>query len=219
MIKQALDELFSTFPYEADLTYSGKFKPYRANVRLHDRHIQFNLSKKWKAVSPEIQAGLIQELALRILKKRVKPLKQHTESIELYHTFIKKLHLGIPKTQSDPLLEQSFNSVNELYFSGFMEMPNLTWADSITKLGSYEYASDLITISTLLRDDAEALDYVMYHEMLHKKHKFHAKNGRSHHHTHEFREDEQRFRDAAEVEKRLNRLVRKKKGGFLSLFQ
>ena len=46
MLKQAIDELYTNFPYETKLKYSGKFKPYRANVRLSNNLIQFNLSKK-----------------------------------------------------------------------------------------------------------------------------------------------------------------------------
>ena len=204
MLNQAINGLYSEFPYQVELKYSAKFKPYRANVRLRENIIQFNLSKKWKTVSKEIQIGLIQELLLKLLKNKLKPLKKITQSIELYNIFIKKLHLGIPKTKIDPILEESFNRVNEKYFYGLTDKPNLVWANSITKLGSYEYGTDTITISKILKKHEELLDYVMYHEMLHKKHKFYTKNNRSYHHTKEFRKKEKEFENSHIMEKRIN---------------
>lgn len=215
MLKQAINELYNEFPYAIKLKYSAKFKPYRANIRLREDKIQLNLSKKWKTVSKEIQIGLIQELLLKILKNKLKPLKITTQNIELYNIFMKKLHLGIPKTEIDPTLEQSFNKVNEKYFYGLIEKPNLVWANSSTKLGSYEYGTDTITISRILKDDEEILDYVMYHEMLHKKHKFYTKNGRSYHHTREFRKKEKEFKNSDMMEKRVNLIVKNRKRKFL----
>ena len=88
MLKQAIDELYSEFPYVYSLKYSGKFKPYRANVKLMGDDIQFNLSKKWKTVSKDIQIGMVQELLLKIMKKRLKPLRKNTQNMELYNIFI-----------------------------------------------------------------------------------------------------------------------------------
>ena len=85
MLKQAINELYNKFPYSYSLKYSAKFKPYRANIKLKINNIQFNLSRKWKTVSKEIQIGLIQELLLKILKKRLKPSKTITQNIELYN--------------------------------------------------------------------------------------------------------------------------------------
>lgn len=225
MLKKAINELYAKFPYQAKIKYSAKFKPYRANVRLTEDRIQFRLSKTWKTISNEIKAGLIQELLLKLLKNKLEPVKTSTQSIELYNIFMKKLHLGIPKTESHPILEESFNRVNEKYFYGLVEPSNLVWADSINKLGSYEYGTDTISISRVLVQDQDALDYVMYHEMLHKKHKFYNKNGRSYHHTAEFRKKEKEFDNSHLMEKRLAALIKRgrfgikrKKRSFFSLF-
>ena len=91
-------------------------------------------------------------------------------------------------------------------------MPNLVWgSNSTTKLGSYEYGTDTITMSRILADDEECLDYVMYHEMLHKKVKFYTKNNKSYSHTSEFRRKEKEFENFEAVDKRLEMLVRKNK--------
>ena len=126
------------------------------------------MSKKWKTISKEIQIGLIQSLSLKIFKE-----KKKTTNIELYNIFMKKIHIAAPKIKFDPTLEKSFHKVNEKYFYGLIEKPNLVWGDfSLRKLGSYEYGSDTITISKVLQNQGFLIDYIMYHELLHKKHKF-----------------------------------------------
>ena len=215
MLKQAIDGLYGEFPYLYSLKYSGKFKPYRANIRLSGEGIQLNLSKKWKGVSNDIQIGLVQELLLKILKKRLKPKSTTTQNIELYNIFMKKIHIAAPKTDIDPILEESFDRVNSEYFYGILEKTNLKWAfPSLSKLGSYEYGTDTIMISKVLEGEQEMMDYVMYHEMLHKKHKFTRKNSRSFHHTSKFRKDEREFKDSELMEKRLRRLLAKRRFSF-----
>lgn len=192
--------------YNNSLKYSNKFKAYNANVRIIGNHLQFNLSRKWKDIDRSIKIGLIQELMIKVFKDRKKTL-----NIELYNSFIKKLHLAVPKTESHPLLDGSFNRVNNTYFYGMIEKPNLKFGSySKTKLGSYEYQTDTITISRIFENsDAELLDYIMYHELLHKKLKFYNKSGRSYHHTAEFRKKEKDFENSADIEKKIKRLIRR----------
>ena len=221
MLKQAIDELYSEFPYSYSIKYSGKFKPYRANIKLRGDEIIFNLSKKWKTVGKDIQIGLIQELLLKILSKRLKPLKKNTQNIELYEIFMKKIHLAVPKTHIDPVLEESFDRVNEQYFYGLLEKANLKWGSvTLSKLGSYEYGSDTIMISKFLEDSGdEMLDYVMYHEMLHKKHKFTRRGNRSYHHTSEFKRKEKEFKNSKLIERKLQRLLIKHRFSLRRLFK
>ena len=131
--------------------------------------------------------------------------------MELYNLFMKNVHLAVPKTKTDEILEESFNSINENYFNGMLDKPNLQWGNASTsKLGSYEYGSDTITISTIFKDARqELLDYVMHHEMLHKKFKFESKNGRHLHHSPEFKKMEAKFKNGEFVEKEISRLARK----------
>ncbi len=187
------------------LKYSAKFNPYNANVRLKGSSIEFNLSKKWKTVSREIQIGLIQSLLVKILKSKVR--LKNTTNIDMYNIFIKKVHISVPKTKSDPVLSQSFDRVNERYFYGLIEKPNLEWHSSINKLGSYEYGSDTISISRILHGkETELLDYIVYHEMLHKKQKFESRGLRNYHHTPEFRRKEKEFDNQKEIENKIKAL-------------
>jgi predicted metal-dependent hydrolase len=195
--------------YNFFLNYSGRFKGYNANVKRRRKEIIFNLSKNWKEINDDVKIGLIQELFNRIFKTKIR-----TQNIELYEIFLKKIHIAVPKIKTDPILDESFDRVNERYFNGLMEKTNLVWGrDSLRKLGSYEYGSDTISISNIFQDSDNKcmLDYIMYHEMLHKKHKFYTKNGKSFHHTREFKRQERKFKDYDEIEKRINALIRSKK--------
>lgn len=213
LVEKAFVDLFpnkNLEEYTFKIKYTDKFRPYNANVRYTKNSLQFNLSRKWKGVSKEIQMGLIQGLMLRVFKE-----KSRTMNIDLYNSFMKNLHISVPKINTDPVLEESFNSVNEKYFFGLIERPNLTWHDSMRRLGSYEYGTDTISISKVLNPDKELLDYVMYHEALHKKHKFHSKNGITRHHTKDFKIMEKKFENSGEMEEKIKNLVRTRRKRFV----
>lgn len=206
LAEEAFKELFpeKINNYNFSIKYSAKFKDYNANIRLSNNNMQLALSKKWRTVNKEITIGLIQSLLLRLLKE-----KKKTININLYNNFMKSLHISIPKTKTDPLLEQSFNRVNEKYFNNLMDTTNLIWSHvSKRKLGSYEYGTDTILINSMLKDtDQDILDYVMYHEMLHKKHKFStSEGGRTLYHSNKFRKSEKQFENQTEIERKLKRL-------------
>lgn len=210
IIEKAYAELFPEKPLQrtTKIKYSGKFSGYNANVRYTPTLLEFRLSRSWKEVSEEIKIGLLQSLMAKIFKTNVK-----TNAMDMYTYFLKSLHVTIPKTETDPLLETSFNRVNEKYVNGMIEKPNLVWgAYAKRKLGSYTYATDTILMSSILKDGPQHfLDYVMYHELLHKKHKFEEHGRRSHHHTPAFKADEGRFDNQEEVEKQLNYFLAKKR--------
>lgn len=211
ILKQAFIELFpekEINEFQFFLKYSDKFKPYNANVKKYRDNIEVNLSKKWRKVSKEIQIGLIQSLFLKLFRVR----DNTTNNIDLYNIFMKKVHVAVPKIRSHPVLETSFHRVNGRYFDGLIEKPNLVvGSDSKIKLGSYEYGSDTVTISNVLIKEGELLDYVMYHELLHKKHKFHTRNNKNFHHTKEFKIKEREFINSDIMEKKLNNLLSRKK--------
>jgi hypothetical protein len=165
------------------------------------------LSKNFEEASDEIRIGVMQHLLNRLNKTKVDTLE-----IQLYNAFIKKLADYAETTKVDPYLTERFDVVNKEYFDGFMMTPNLVWGTySLTKLGHYTYAIDTISISTALKEDEVLLDYVLYHEMLHKKHKFsESPGGFTRSHTKKFRDDEKAFK-VADAEKRLNAFLRKKR--------
>ncbi len=190
---------------EFSIVYSSKFHDYNANVRFTRSSLRFNLSSKWKNISEEIKIGLLQSLLNKVFKTKIK-----TQSIELYHIFLKNVDISAPKTKSDKYLETLFNMLNEKYFFGLLEKPNLKWHNSNNKVGTYEYGSDTISISRKLLDGrAELVEYVLYHEMLHKKLKFSEKSPHRQH-TLEFKRLEKRFENYDAIKKELSGLANSK---------
>ncbi|PIN76006.1 hypothetical protein COV18_01115 [Candidatus Woesearchaeota archaeon CG10_big_fil_rev_8_21_14_0_10_37_12] len=209
ILQHAYDELFpeDNNTKILELTYNGRFKGYNANIRMTKSHITVNASKNWKDVSHEIQKGLCQELLMKLFKT-----KKTTIQMELYHNFIRQLANVAPKTQTHSILEQSFQRINDQFFANMMEQPNLKLGKGINRLGTYDYTSNTVTISENLLSNDLLLDYVMYHELLHKKHQYKGKAGkRTRHHTKAFKEDEKKFPNHANCEKELENLVRKNK--------
>jgi hypothetical protein len=108
-------------------------------------------------------------------------------------------------------LEEVFNRVNDAYFEGGMKRPYLAWSTIPThrKMGHYAPLTDTVMVSLSL--DAPGvpeyvLDYVMYHELLHKLHGVRVVEGRRYAHTPAFRKDEGLFERYEEAESFLKRM-------------
>lgn len=216
MISRAYFELYNEpCDYTTSLKYSYAFKGFNANIKMRKNHIEVRMSHDWKGISEDIQVGLIQLLLTKLFNKKEGRALLETTNMDLYKRFIKTLPKYTTVTESDPILLESFNRVNAGYFNAFLETPNLTWGEeSFSKLGTYEYATDTVRLSTILSKDENLLDYVMYHELLHKKLQFYDKNGRSFHHTHEFKQLEKKYKDPDAEEKLKNFLRKEKRKGF-----
>lgn len=208
LVVEAFAQLYpdKSFSFNPVLKYSGKFRGFNANIKMRGSTLTVSMSKQWKGVSKDIQLGLIQDLLVRILHDR-----KMTANMELYQAFLRNVHYAVPKTKSDPILEASFNRVNEKFFNGMMQITNFEWMDGTRTLGLYEYGTDTIKMTEALANHPQLLDYVMYHEMLHKKHKFKSTPGRHTHHSKAFRDDEAKFGDTDLLDREIGKVVRKKK--------
>ncbi len=208
LIEESFSLLFceKQFSYEGTVKYSGKFKGYNANMKVIGRNITVKMSRQWKGVAREIQIGLVQSLLAKLFKT-----KKKTMNMEMYDSFLRNVHMSVIKTKTDDILEESFDRVNEKYFLGLIEMPNLVIGkDSFSRFGTYDYGTDTITISRLIvQKGEEVLDYIMYHELLHKKLKFFDRAGKSVHHSAEFRKMESEFPRQKEIEQELSKLYRR----------
>ena len=209
--EEAYKELFPIYDeYRSiEINYSAKFKSLNANVKYDINKIIFSLSKDWLEYSEDLRKGLIQHLLLKVYPRRryEKPL-----ALDLYDKFTENLGKYTKVEESHPKLVESFDRVNLEYFDGQMERPNLEWGGkAFSKLGHYEYASNLVVISDIFREEKEFLDYIMYHELLHKKHGYRkTKSGRAMHHTKEFLADEKKFK-VKDIEQKLKWFIRKKR--------
>jgi len=110
-------------------------------------------------------------------------------------------------------LDVLFARVSEELFGGALERPNLTWGASATRsrFGSYDRVRDLVTLSPALDDPRlpECVPaFVLFHELLHKKHGFARAGSRRLAHTEEFMEDERRFPERERAREHLDAIAR-----------
>lgn len=211
IVHDSLKELFPEKNENRELIikFSGKFRGFNANVKYTAKQITFSLGKDWLEVSDDIKKGLIQHLFVKIFRGEN---FSKTIEMDLYEKFISNLGKYVPVEESDEELVQSFERINNEYFQSLIEKPNLVWGqDSLRKLGHYEYATNTILISRIFRGEPEFIDYIMYHELLHKKQgRKITKTGRSIHHDSKFREEESKFKDK-DAEKKLKDFVKRKR--------
>jgi hypothetical protein len=108
-------------------------------------------------------------------------------------------------------LEEIFESLNVRHFDGLLGRPQLGWSRGISRrmLGHFDPSHNAIVISRIF-DRAEvpalALEYVMFHEMLHLRYPVEHSGTRRCVHTREFKAEEKkfpRFQDAKELLKKL----------------
>jgi hypothetical protein len=109
-------------------------------------------------------------------------------------------------------LAESFDRVVRQYFDPPLSRPRLTWSTVFTsrKFGHYDPIRDTVMLScTLDRPNVPeyVLDFVMYHELLHKKLGADWRNGCRAVHTPEFRRQERRFAEYDKAQAALTRLA------------
>ena len=104
-----------------------------------------------------------------------------------------------------------FEELNFRYFHGLMARPVLGWSPfaSRSMLGHYDPPHNAIVLSRIL-DRAEtprlAVEYVLFHEMLHLRHPAEHRGARRCVHTREFKEAEKQFEHLREATALLRKL-------------
>jgi predicted metal-dependent hydrolase len=95
-------------------------------------------------------------------------------------------------------LEEVFDDLNRRFFGGLLAQPRLAWSrdHARSRLGQFDPAHNTIVISRIF--DAPsiphyAVEYIVYHEMLHLKYPVRMRVIRRSVHTAEFRAEERRF--------------------------
>jgi hypothetical protein len=95
-------------------------------------------------------------------------------------------------------LDEVFDTLNVRFFYGLLGRPQMSWSAERSRrlLGHYDPAHNVIIISKVF-DQARvprfAMEYIVYHEMLHLRHPVKMRGSRRSVHGKEFREDEKAF--------------------------
>ena len=185
-------------------------------IRIRKQRVYVRVSDVLRDAPQQVYRALAFMLVSKLYNKRAS-----TEHVKLYRQYAYKPEVlrasdlarqqrGRKRlTGSDGFtynLDKLFARLNRQYFDNELTKPTLSWSARRTKriLGHHDYVHETIVISRSL-DDPQIPEYlisfVMYHEMLHMKHRSRIINGRRVYHTAAFRADERRFdryQDAAE---------------------
>lgn len=108
-------------------------------------------------------------------------------------------------------LEKIFAELNARFFYGLLARPQLTWSQNHARnsLGHYDPAHNAIVVSRVFDHPSVplyAVEYILYHEMLHLRHPAKLRGSRRSVHSAEFQAEEKLFPRLVEARQFLRRL-------------
>lgn len=191
--KQGVGAVFIDFACGASLYKS----------RTIDNFTTLSISEGFIRSSDDILGAVLQNTIVGKTEAAIQVIRQFGMSEE-YSDVMRELDLlaqiGSETAQGNCYnLDELFTTIDREYFDGKMVKPRLIWSGSLSqrKLGHYESTRDRIVISKALDDRRIpqcVVEFVLYHELLHKHHGIKWVNGRCLAHTPEFRHSERKFR-------------------------
>jgi len=190
-------------------------------IRLHEGRIEVRISDLLEGAPAPVFEALAYILLGKLYRKPVPRHYTHRYRIYLNRRDVRRQanlvrQIRGRKFVSGPQgelhnLTEVFERLNREFFDGLLGCPRLGWSRGVSRgmLGHFDPAHNAIIISRVFDRAAVptlALDYVMFHEMLHLQHPVEHSGVRRRVHTREFREAEKRFphrREAKDIIKRL----------------
>ena len=108
-------------------------------------------------------------------------------------------------------LDAIFEELNLRFFHGLLARPQMTWSRDHARnaLGHYDPAHNAIVVSRIFDDPRVpryAVEYLVYHEMLHLTHPVRLRGSRRSVHPRQFHDDEKLFPQLEEAKQFLKRL-------------
>ena len=108
-------------------------------------------------------------------------------------------------------LQEVFERLNRQFFDGLLGMPQLSWSRGMSRsmLGHFDPSHNAIVISRIFDQflvPRYAVEYIVYHEMLHLKHPVKLRGSRRCVHSAEFQAEEKLFPHVAQANAFLKRL-------------
>lgn len=187
--------------------YQGKRSASTANIMISEGFIN----------APDTVLQALVESALFGKSQKNIQIIRGFASTEEYSNVLLELDLIAEIVAENPQgkfynLDELFDRVNHEYFAASLAKPRLAWTriNTYRKLGHYESARNRVVISSTL-DDAKVpkfvVEFVLYHELLHKYHGAKWVHGRRMVHTKEFRTSESQFKSYNEALRWLEKLV------------
>jgi hypothetical protein len=188
-------------------------------VRHQDRQVITVVQESFLTAPAEVIRALV-EIGLDPSNREIRSVLRDYSLTKEYQRIRERLeYLGVPPGSyaagAVHHLEQSFHRVNQTYFQGGMQKPHLVWSQRLThrKFGHYQWDTDTVLVSSSLDDPyvpKMVVDYVIYHELLHKKIGVKRTNQNRIAHSREFRKQEEQFHQIKKARQILNKLSNKR---------
>lgn len=190
-------------------------------IRLENGHLHVRISDLLEGAPAPVTEALAFILLGKLYRKAVPRIYTHRYRLYLNRRdFRRQAHLVRQvrgrKFVSGPQgklhnLEEIFDRLNREYFDGMLGRPQLGWSRGVSRsmLGHFDPSHNAIIISRIFDNattPAPALEYVMFHEMLHLRYPVDHSGARRRVHTREFREAERKFPGWKEAKEMLKRL-------------
>ena len=202
-----------------------EFKRYanaNAQVRWESGHLLVRLADTLEGAPEDVAEALAEILLSKLFRRPVPPASNDRyrrylnrrdvrRNLDLVRQIRGRKQVEHPQGSVYDL-EQMFEELNFRYFFGLMARPRLGWSPnaSRTMLGHYDPSHNAIVLSRIL-DRPEtprlAVEYVLFHEMLHLRHPAEHNGARRCVHTRAFKEAEKQFERLKEAKALLRKLA------------
>ncbi len=198
-----------------------RFTSLNTTIRLREGELRVHLSDLLEAAPEPVLRAIAHILLAKLYRKPVEaaqaaryrrytlsePVLRQTELIRRLRG--RKRIVSAKGQRWD--LEEVFESLNTRFFHGLLGRPVLTWSEHRARrlLGHYDAAHNTIMVSQVFDQPNTprfAIEYLMYHEMLHLKHPVTVRQGRRCVHPWAFQQDEARFPEFARARDYLKKL-------------
>jgi hypothetical protein len=198
-----------------------RFANANSNIRLHGDVLTVRITDLLDGAPAPILEALAHILLSKLFRRPVPPIysdryRRHLNRKEMRRCLHLVRQTRGRKFLSGPKgavydLEELFEKLNLEHFHGLMARPALGWSMRVSRvtLGHYDPSHHAIIISKLLDSNKVptlAVEYVMFHEMLHLRFPVEHRGTRRCVHTPEFKEAEKQFplfKEAKEMLKKL----------------
>ena len=184
------------------------FTNVNSTIRLREGVMHIRLSDLLEGAPESILKAIAHILLAKIYRKPIQPL--HATRYRRYvssHDMTAKAHLvrqvrGRKRIESARGkvydLDEIFEELNRQFFYGLLARPQMTWSRSHARnsLAHYDPAHNAIVVSRVFdrpQVPRYAIDYIVYHEMLHLKYPVKLRGSRRCVHGPEFQAEEKLF--------------------------
>ncbi|WP_348266459.1 M48 family peptidase [Edaphobacter paludis] len=198
-----------------------RFTSLNTTIRLREGRLHVRLSDLLESAPESVHRAIAHILLAKLYKKPIAPIHADRYRRHVSSEAISKQAEHIRQTRGRKRiftsvghhydLDEVFEALNARFFHGLLGRPTLTWSAHHARrmLGHYDAAHNTIVVSRVFdRPDTPrcAVEYLLYHEMLHLKHPVRVKAGRRCVHSREFQAEERLFPELEAAKAYLKRL-------------